>query len=95
MMAATKEVNVVFCWAVAAFDQAAAVLTATGRIAAARSHVGIRGIHIHMVPRAHPSPRPKRHLDWLIHFGTAHGCDELKDRHTDHATSVAKGRVLR
>jgi len=44
------------------------------------------GANVHpiyyMHPWAHPSPRPKRHLDWLSRFSTAH------DRHrpTDHAT---------
>jgi len=34
--------------------------------------------------RAHPRPKPKRHLDRFSHFCRAHDC---ADRPTDHATS--------
>ena len=43
-----------------------------------------------VLPSAHPSPQPKRHLDQLSRFCRAHYCD----RPTDHAIrSVTTGRV--
>jgi len=42
--------------------------------------------NIEMVPWAHPSPQPKRHLDRFSRFCRAHKCDRQTDRQTDHAT---------
>jgi len=41
----------------------------------------------------HPSPYPKRHLDWFIRFV---GLTAVANRrtHTNHATSVTIGRIL-
>jgi len=45
-----------------------------------------------------PIQVPKQHLDWLLRFCKAHGCDQQVDRHThqhtDHATSVVKSHFL-
>jgi len=48
-----------------------------------------------MVPGAHKSQPPKRHLDRFSRFRTVHACDQHTDRHTDHTTCdiVAIGRV--
>ena len=49
-----------------------------------------------LVPLAHLSPYPKRHVDQFSRFSTAtaHSCDQQSDRLTDHATSVIMGRIL-
>ena len=44
--------------------------------------------------RAHPSPQPKQHLDRFSRFCRAHGRVQQTDRLTDHATSVAIGRIF-
>ena len=45
----------------------------------------------YMVPRAHPSPQPKRHLDRCSHFA---GITSVTDRLTDHTTrSVTIGHI--
>jgi len=44
------------------------------------SHGG-SGSHLIHGLCAHPSPHPKRHLDWFSRFSTAHGCDQLTHRH--------------
>ena len=36
---------------------------------------------------------PKRRVDRFNRFSTTHGCVQQTDRHTDHATSVATGRI--
>ena len=36
---------------------------------------------------------PKRRVDRFSRFSTTHGCVQQTDRHTDHATSVAIGRI--
>jgi len=41
----------------------------------ATSPKGIRTLTEFVVPWAHPSPHPKRHLDWSSPFSTTHGCD--------------------
>jgi len=47
-----------------------------------------------MVPRANPSPQPKRQLDRCSRFCRAHKCDRPTGRPTDHATrSVRIGRI--
>jgi len=46
----------------------------------------------YMVPWAHLSPHPKRHLDWFSRFRRAHDRNRQTDRLTDLATpSVATG----
>jgi len=39
-----------------------------------------------MVPWAHPSPKPKWHLDRFSRFCIVHHCDRSTDRPTNHAT---------
>ena len=48
-----------------------------------------------MVPWAHPSPYPERHLNQSIRFGTAHAPDKQTHVSTDHATSVTIDRIVR
>jgi len=46
---------------------------------------------LHMIPWAHPSPQPKRHLDRFSHFA---GLTTVTDRQTDRdARSVTTGRI--
>jgi len=40
----------------------------------------------HLVPWAHPSPIPKRHVDSFSCFCRAHDCDRQTNRQTDYAT---------
>jgi len=49
----------------------------------------------YMIPWAHPSPKPKRHLDWFCRFaGLTTVTQRQTDRPTDHATrSVTVGRI--
>jgi len=47
----------------------------------------------HVVPLAHPSPQPKRHLDWFSRFCMAHG----RYRRTDDAAqsvAIAASRLV-
>ena len=41
----------------------------------------------------HPSQQRKRHLDRFIRFCRTHGCVQLTDAQTHHATSAAGGRI--
>ena len=54
--------------------------------------------HVVMVPWADSTPQTNRHLNWFSHFCTAHAwvqqTDSETDRHTDHSTSTAIGRIL-
>jgi len=46
-----------------------------------------------IVPWVCPSPQPKQHLDWLIHFCRAHDCDGQTDRQTDRTRySISNNR---
>jgi len=49
---------------------------------------------IYMVPLAHPSSHPKRHLDRFSRFCRAHGRYRQTDRKTDHVSPpVIIGRI--
>ena len=48
--------------------------------------IGDLDLHLTLVPRTHPSPQPKGHLDRFSHFCKAHDHDRQTDRQTDYAT---------
>jgi len=47
----------------------------------------------YMVPLAHSSSQPKRHVDRFSRFCRAHDRDRETDRQTDHVASVTVGRI--
>jgi len=60
----------------------------------APSRVRICTLIQYMVPWAHPSPHPKRHLNQFICFCRAHGCGRQTDRLTDRPRySICSNRL--